>query len=88
MLIDKLEEIVEMAQEDAREEGFRNGHWKGYWKGVFLTLAGTAIANYMLLAPFLSQKLFPFEAANFTQCLTVRPEQACRTYCNSPTFLG
>jgi hypothetical protein len=88
MLIDKLEEIVGWAQEEAREEGFRNGHWKGYWKGVFLTLAGTAIANYFLLAPFLSQKLFPFEATNFTQCLTVRPEQACRTYCNSPTFLG
>ena len=88
MLIDKLEDIMIRAEEAAREEGFREGHWRGYWKGVFLTLTGTAIANYFLLSPFLSQKLFPLEATNFTQCLAVRPEQACSAYCNSPTFLG
>jgi hypothetical protein len=87
MFIDKLEEILGCAEEAAREEGFREGHWRGYWKGIFLTFAATVIGNYMLLAPFLGQKLFPFEAANFTQCLTVRPEQACSAYCNSPTFL-
>jgi hypothetical protein len=88
MLIDKLEDIMIRAEEAAREEGFRDGYWRGYWRGVFLTLTGTAIANYFLLSPFLSQKLFPLEATNFTQCLTVRPEQACSAYCNSPTFLG
>ena len=88
MLIDSLEEIVGWAEAAAREEGFKEGHQRGYWKGVFLTLTGTAIANYFLLSPFLSQKLFPLEATNFTQCLTVRPEQACSAYCNSPTFLG
>ena len=84
MLIDKLEEIMIDAAEAAREEGFR----RGYWKGVFMTIAGITITNLMLLSPLLSQKLLPLEAANFTQCLAVRPEQACRTYCNSPTFLG
>ena len=88
MLIDKLEDIMILAEEAAREQGFRDGFRWGYWRGVFLTLTGTAIANYFLLSPFLSQKLFPLEAANFTQCLTVRPEQACSAYCNSPTFLG
>jgi hypothetical protein len=87
MFIDTLEEIVGWAEDAAREEGFREGHWRGYWKGIFTTMVATAIANYFLLAPFLSQKLFPLEAANFTQCLTVRPEQACSAYCNSPTLL-
>ena len=87
MLIDTLEEIIEWAEEDAREEGFREGHWRGYWKGIFMTMVATAIGNYMLLAPFLGQKLFPFEATNFSQCLAVRPEQACSAYCNSPTLL-
>ena len=87
MLIDRLEEIVGWAEEAAREEGFRDGHWRGYWKGIFLTLTATAIANYALLAPFLGPKLFPFETTNLSQCLTVRPEQACSAYCNSPTLL-
>ena len=87
MLINKLEEIVGWAEDAAREEGFRDGHWRGYWKGMLMSLVGTAIGNYLLLAPFLGQKLFPFETANFSQCLTVRPEQACSAYCNSPTLL-
>jgi hypothetical protein len=87
-LIDKLEEIVEAEACAAEEKGFRRGHWDGYWKGIALTLLATTIANFFLLSPLLSQKLFPFVTPNFTQCLTVRPEQACRTYCNSPTFLA
>jgi len=83
MLINKLEEIIEKLEEDARQAGFRDG----YWRGIFITIAGITIANVLLLSPFLSEKLLPFEASNFTQCLAVRPEQACRTYCNSPTFL-
>jgi hypothetical protein len=87
MLIDSLEEIVGWAEEAAREEGFHEGHRRGYWKGILTTMVATVIANYFLLAPFLGKKLFPFEATNFTQCLAVRPEQACSAYCNSPTFL-
>lgn len=74
--------------DEAREDGYRRGHWTGYWKGIATSLLATAIVNYLLLSPLLGEKLFPFETPNFTQCLTVRPEQACRTYCNSPTFLG
>jgi hypothetical protein len=87
-LIDKLEEIVETEAGIAEEKGFRRGHWEGYWKGISITLLASTIANFFLLSPFLSPKLFPFVTPNFTQCLAVRPEQACRTYCNSPTFLG
>jgi hypothetical protein len=86
-LIDKLGGIIEDVEEAAREEGFRDGHWRGYWKGIFMTIAGITITNFMLLSPLLSQKLLPLEAANFTQCLAVRPEQACSAYCNSPTFI-
>ena len=87
-LVDHLESIVHAEAELADEKGFRRGHWEGYWKGIALTLLATTIANFFLLSPILSPKLFPFVTPNFTQCLAVRPEQACSTYCNSPTFLS
>jgi hypothetical protein len=86
-LLTKLEEIMEDMGGEACEEGYRKGHWDGYWKGIATSLLTTAIVNYLLLSPLLSEKLFTFEAPNFPQCLTVRPEQACSAYCNSPTFL-
>lgn len=86
-LLHRLEEIMADRAEEARERGFRRGHWHGYWKGITVTLLATIITNYFLLSPLLSQKLGPLFTTNFSQCLTVRPEQACRAYCNSPTFL-
>ena len=87
-LIDKLEDIVETEAGFAEDRGYRRGIWDGYLKGIGLTFLATTIANFFLLSPILGPKLFPFVTPNFTQCLAVRPEQACRTYCNSPTFLG
>jgi len=86
-LIDKLEKILEDEADQAEEVGYRRGHFHGYWKGICITIISIAVANFFLLSPLLSQKLRLLEAANFTQCLTVRPEQACSAYCNSPTFL-
>ena len=51
-----------------------------------IVLLAAMIANFFLFSPFLSQKLFPLETANFTQCFAMWPEQACSTYCNSPTL--
>jgi hypothetical protein len=85
-LIDRLEMIVAEEADQAEEVGYRRGHWSGYWKGICITMITTAVINF-LLSPLLSQKLRPLDATNFTQCLTVRPEQACSAYCNSPTFL-
>ena len=87
-LIDRLEMIVAEEADQAEELGYRRGHYHGYWKGICITIISIAVANFFLFTPLLSQKLRLLEAANFTQCLTVRPEQACSTYCNSPTFLG
>jgi len=86
-LIDKLEKILEDEADQAEEVGYRRGHWHGYWKGICITMIATVDANFFLLSPLLGQKLLLLEAPNFTQCLTVRPEQACSAYCNSPTFL-
>jgi len=86
-LIDRLEMIVAEEADQAEELGYRRGHWNGYWKGICITMIATVVANFFLLSPLLGQKLRLLEAANFTQCLTVRPEQACSAYCNSPTFL-
>ena len=86
-LIDKLEKILQDEAEQAEEVGYRRGHWHGYWKGICISMIATVVANFFLLSPLLGQKLLPLEAPNFTQCLAVRPEQACSAYCNSPTFL-
>ena len=86
-LIDKLEKILQDEADQAEEVGYRRGHWNGYWKGICITMIATVVANFFLLSPLLGQKLLLLEATNFTQCLTVRPEQACSAYCNSPTFL-
>jgi hypothetical protein len=85
-LIYTLEMIVAEEADRAEEVGYRRGHWNGYWKGICMTMIATAVINF-LVSPLLGQKLLPLEATNFTQCLTVRPEQACSAYCNSPTFL-
>ena len=86
-LIDKLEEILEEEAEKAEEVGYRRGHWNGYWKGICIPWIATAVANFFLLSPLLNVKFGTLYTTNFTQCLTVRPEQACSAYCNSPTFL-
>jgi hypothetical protein len=86
-LIDKLEKILEDEADQAEEVGYRRGHFHGYWKGICITLIATVVANFFLLSPLLNVKFGPLHTPNFTQCLTVRPEQACSAYCNSPTFL-
>ena len=83
MLIDKLEHIINVEVQYAEKKGYQTG----YMRGVYLTMIVTTVVNFFLLSPFLSEKLLPLEATNFTQCLAVWPEQACSAYCNSPTFL-
>jgi hypothetical protein len=82
-LVDKLEDIINFEVQYAEKKAYQTG----YMRGVYLTIIATTMVNFFLLSPFLSQKLLPLEASNFTQCLAVRPEQACSAYCNSPTFL-
>lgn len=81
-LVDKLEHIINVEVEHAEKKGYQTG----YLRGVYVTMTLTMIMNFFLFSPFLSQKLFPLETANFTQCFAVWPEQACSTYCNSPTL--
>jgi hypothetical protein len=81
-LIDKLENIIDVEVEHAEKKGYQ----RGYMRGVCLTMTLTTIVNFFLLSPFLSQKLLPLETANFTQCFSMWPEQACSAYCNSPTL--
>lgn len=82
-LVDKLENIINVEVEHAEKKGYQTG----YLRGVYLTMTLTMIANFFLLSPLLNVKFGTLYTTNFTQCLTVRPEQACSAYCNSPTFL-
>ena len=86
-LVDTLETIVERETENAEAHGYARGHFIGYFKGSILIGVFAVISHLYIFLPALGRKFWTPLAGNLTQCLTVRPEQACSAYCNSPTIL-